>query len=1017
MKRFPPLAAIGLAMLLAPGVLAQHAQVSAVAVNPNDSDEVWVCNRDNDSVSVIDVSTGTLVTEIPVGVMPRSLAFNAAGTEVFVVNQRGDIPRSANFRTGFGATIRRGSVSVINETSHLVTSTIDVLNATDTVGTEPFGVVVAPNGQFMAVSGFRSGTVVFLDTTAPYNQLARFEYDWNLNNLPGGVTILDADEDMDFVPDTATPRFMTMTSTSDRIFVTHNVSPWVSVLDLTLVGGQPTGATLTKKIKLDDYAFPQLVFDQTPHPNPAITDRGGSPVQTIKSQGRPRFLGDVSLSPDGTRAVVPHMLHNVNHDVNHNFGPGLAGDFANRIYPSLTMIDAVNLSYNEVADNSRRIHHELADSPDPAGYIPYGPQGFKNPFGVMTLGGTNVVKIDGTADLELICRGQGPLDLPVLIIGITENSVPLPGQGTLLCDIFQVRSMFTGSRTIPVPNEPALEGAEICLQVASFRESDGYMTADYSNGLRVRGSVNNYGNLGDDMMGHRAGNPAHALWHGNDKVLMLNRASEDLFLYEISGSDMRLRTVFPPRNAFAERAALDTTTPLGDLPLGMAMVDDASTTNDDSLVYIINELTRTLSVLRVEWETGVITKEADQIGTLSGADAKSLSQRLGLELFEDASRGQTAGRFNNSCGSCHFEGGDDRIVWQRPAGPRSTMPLYGGIEGTGHILWKAVRINFGETGPMFGGENGGHGVMTTAERQALIDVHEEFPVPLNPNLDQITGGLTTLAQLGEDLFFGTDLTGLNPSNRMAGCASCHPRDEPGDPFGETVRFFTSDHIPTLLTGDPLGLETLDPNCTSLAENLIADAFRNVNSGVNIDADDDLIADVNRNDDGIDDLESYLPQNPDTDDDFGRDDPNSYLCLGQNFSRVEKNFSVPTKLGVFASGPYFHDHVAATLRTLVDPQLQADQVNIVDYDFDGDTTNDVLPHFAQYSAASYPLMNKFINEFHDIRGNSVHAPGTNPNPSRVQLDLVSAAEAIANGVSTQEQIDDDVEAILEFIQSL
>ena len=39
---------------------AQHAQVSAVAVHPINSGEVWVCNRDNASVSVVDVASGEM---------------------------------------------------------------------------------------------------------------------------------------------------------------------------------------------------------------------------------------------------------------------------------------------------------------------------------------------------------------------------------------------------------------------------------------------------------------------------------------------------------------------------------------------------------------------------------------------------------------------------------------------------------------------------------------------------------------------------------------------------------------------------------------------------------------------------------------------------------------------------------------------------------------------------------------------------------------------------------------------
>ena len=145
----------------------------------------------------------------------------------------------------------------------------------------------------------------------------------------------------------------------------------------------------------------------------------------------------------------------------------------------------------------------------------------------------------------------------------------------------------------------------------------------------------------------------------------------------------------------------------------------------------MNETSRTLSSLRIDFDAGTIAQEAPQIPTVLGADQMTLSQRMGQELFEDASRAQTAGNFNNSCHSCHFEGGADGNVWQRPAGPRSTMPVYGGSPLTGLILWKGVRLNLGETGPMFAGENGGTGVFTEPEQQALIDYHAIIPTPLN----------------------------------------------------------------------------------------------------------------------------------------------------------------------------------------------------------------------------------------------------------------------------------------------
>jgi hypothetical protein len=423
----------------------------------------------------------------------------------------------------------------------------------------------------------------------------------------------------------------------------------------------------------------------------------------------------------------------------------------------------------------------------------------------------------------------------------------------------------------------------------------------------------------------------------------------------------------------------------------MAIAADLTTGNDDALIYVLNETTNTLSSLRVDWAAGLITKEHGQIPTLLGPDQMTLSERIGEELFEDSSRTQTAGNFNNSCGSCHFEGNADGNVWQRPAGPRTTMPVYGGSLLTGLILWKGVRINMGETGPMFGGENGGHGIFTDAEQQGLIDYHEVIPVPLNPNVDPVTGDYSVNAAMGKDLFFGTDETGANPNQRHAGCFNCHADK---DAVTLEVRGYTLDFLDPQLTSTPGALETLDPLCFSLQENIVQTNIRNVNSSVNSDGQDaDLLPDVDRNGDGFSDLETYTPLNPDTSDDFTRDDPNGYLCPQDGipgnpqklFTRSPEHFSIPTKLGVFSTGPYMHDHVVASLRTLLDPASQQ--------------TDPVYGH------PSYPGIQKFWNEFHDIRGNESLVAGS----SKVQVTLKTIPEGSTIGA--------DVQALLEYISSL
>jgi hypothetical protein len=716
----------------------------------------------------------------------------------------------------------------------------------------------------------------------------------------------------------------------------------------------------------------------------------------IQSQGKPRFLEDIALSPDGTRALVPHLLHNVNHDVNHNFGPGLAGDFANRVYPALTVVDAALNTYGVSGDASDRLHNELSDPLHPAEYVPYG-RAKRDSFGnLLTLGGTGSPIVGTTANF--VVDGMRPGDTGIVYIGTVELDGTGSTPGGLLVKP-RLSVPLVGHAASFALASGSIQAGFVGLAQALVTHPGGEQV--YSSGLRFVVGAQGFG---AGKLGYRAGHPSRVLFSpAGDNALLLNRGSEDVFLYKVAGSTLELRSVYPPRHGFVPRAALDTTTATGDMPLGMAIAPDLTTPdNDDARLFILNEGTRTLSVLRVDWVTGTIHRQKSQIALHQGTDAFTLSERIGQELFEDASRPQTSGNFNNSCASCHFEGGDDANVWQRSVGPRSTMPIYGGTRGTGLILWKGLRLNLGETGPMFGGENGGTGILTDAEQQGLVDYHEKLAIPLNPNLDPVTGQYNATAAFGKDLYFGTNTTGMNPALRAAGCASCHADIETNPGSFPGPRFYTVDFLDPLLTGGET-LGTSDPDCFSLRENIVAQNIRNVNTGADVDIDHDGNPDLDRNSDLYNDLETYSIMNADLAGDFERDDPNSYPCpctpgLDTNcdpltskriFTRGPQIFSIPTKLGVFASAPYFHDHAAYSLRSLVDPDTQALSPIYGSPAFPGQTP--------------YPGLNKIFNDVHDVRGHEQFVP----NVSKVQQTLGS----------TPGTIDGDIEAILAYIQAL
>jgi YVTN family beta-propeller protein len=100
----------------------------------------YITNSGNNTVSVIDTATDTVVTTINVGANPNGVAVTPDGSRVYVTNQGGD------------------SVSVIDTATNMVIGTIDG------VGPFPFGVAVTPDGSKVYITN-DGDTVSVIDTT------------------------------------------------------------------------------------------------------------------------------------------------------------------------------------------------------------------------------------------------------------------------------------------------------------------------------------------------------------------------------------------------------------------------------------------------------------------------------------------------------------------------------------------------------------------------------------------------------------------------------------------------------------------------------------------------------------------------------------------------------------------------------------------------------------------------------------------------------------------------------------
>ena len=149
-----------------------------IAITP-DGATLLVVNPDSNSLSLVGLGTAAVVTELPVGVDPRSVAVAPDGESAYVANQGSD------------------SLSVVELSTASVITNV-------TVGDRPVGVAVSPDGRFIAVAELGDDTVRFLQAS-------------NLRTL-SVLPVADRPHGLAFTPD------------GRRLLVTHLLSGDVTVL-------------------------------------------------------------------------------------------------------------------------------------------------------------------------------------------------------------------------------------------------------------------------------------------------------------------------------------------------------------------------------------------------------------------------------------------------------------------------------------------------------------------------------------------------------------------------------------------------------------------------------------------------------------------------------------------------------------------------------------------------------------------------------------------------------------------
>jgi YVTN family beta-propeller protein len=143
------------------------------------------------------------------------------------------------------------------------------------VGIQPFGLVTSPNGDTLYVANYQSGTLSIVDTDK-----AKEEKEIKIGDRP---------------------RTLALTKDGEKLYVPHYLDGSISVVDTK-------EQKVTKTIELAA--------------SPDLPDRK-------KSQGLPNTIEQFVISPDGKKALVPHLLTNIDTPIH----------FEETIFPAVSVID------------------------------------------------------------------------------------------------------------------------------------------------------------------------------------------------------------------------------------------------------------------------------------------------------------------------------------------------------------------------------------------------------------------------------------------------------------------------------------------------------------------------------------------------------------------------------------------------------------------------------------------------------------------------------------------------------
>ncbi len=243
------------ATVAVPSINSENTQGSrpvAVAITP-DGTRAYVTANYDDTVSVIDTGTNTVVATVVVGNSPYGVAITPDGTRAYVVNSFD------------------GTVSVIDTSTNTVVATVGGLAST------PYGVAITPDGTVAYVTNTGSNTVSVIDTST--------------NTVVAGVGV------------GSSPYGVAITPDGTHAYVANVGSNTVSVI-------KTSTNTVVSTVGVGTYPYGVAI---TPDGTRAyVTNQGGTTVSVIDTSTNtvvaavtvPTYPSAVAITPDGSSAYV-----------------------------------------------------------------------------------------------------------------------------------------------------------------------------------------------------------------------------------------------------------------------------------------------------------------------------------------------------------------------------------------------------------------------------------------------------------------------------------------------------------------------------------------------------------------------------------------------------------------------------------------------------------------------------------------------------------------------------------------